>query len=698
MSDPGLADGHRLDIRPDAPGQERPREVTLPPALKKVVSVELYFEIAGSQFVGARDYQEDAFLRTYLADEGATSKSAVLAVIADGMGGHAAGNIAANLVVSTFNGSVTKGFGQEEFPPLLRECVANANDALKQSIRETPALDGMGCTLVAVAGTHGKLWWISVGDSHLYLLRDREITKKNEDHSYGGYLKRMKAQGLELEPDPSLSHNMLMSAITGEEIAEIDCPEKPLPLRAGDRLILASDGLDTLSLDNIVQCCVWSKSAKECVDNLLKAVEDAERPRQDNTTVIVIDVLQRQSPVESTGTLTESTQAATKNLRLEHDQRGTLPSTASPTKAPTSKAKTLHPVGTKTSAGRPRYALIAILILAMLLLGFFFIGQSEEELPGGEKAEGSAAVNAPQPAPLSTQAVPEQLQRELEAGTDDNPRPPTPAEAAESTRDSPRRVPDAELLAGVSFQDPLASGGTGPVMIALAGGAFQMGSSSLSIIAEERPQHEVVVRPFAISKHEITIEEYLRFAKATRRRMPAGLPKNKSLYPMHSVSWEDAHAYTRWLSEETGSEYRLPSEAEWEYAALGGTDTPYWWGFKVGQNHAHCQKCETGLDTEQPTQIGRFSANPFGVHDMAGNVAEWIHDCFHESYDGAPADGSVWEGGDCTHRVVRGGSFHSAPPGIRSQARGKRRPNDTYDTVGIRVVRHVKMRPQAPTN
>lgn len=674
---------------------EKHRELILPPAPKHIVSVELYFEIAGSQSLGARDYQEDAFLTTYLDDERATSKSAVLAVIADGMGGHAAGNIAANLVVSTFNGSLTKGFGQADFPPLLRECVANANDALKGSIQETPALDGMGCTLVAVAGTREKLWWISVGDSHLYLLRDRELVKKNEDHSYGGYLTRMKAQGLELEPDPSLSRNMLMSAITGEEIAEIDCPEKPLPLRAGDRLILASDGLDTLSLDIIVQCCAWSKSAKECVDNLLKAVENAERPRQDNTTVIVIDVLQRESLVENKTTVTESPQDATKSLRLEQDQRGTV-SSAPATKATTNKTTSLDPVRTRTGVGRPRYAAIAVLFLAVLVVGFFSVGTGKKELPGGEKAEGSAVGDASQPDPLSTHAVPELLQRNLGAGTHGSRRPRTPVEATESTSDSPRPVSDAELLAGASFRDPLASGGAGPVMIALEGGAFQMGSSSLSIIAEERPQHEVVVRPFAISKHEITTADYLRFAKATQRRIPAGLPKDKSLYPMHSVSWEDAHAYTRWLSEETGNEYRLPSEAEWEYAALGGTDTPYWWGFKVGPNQAHCQKCETGLDTEQPTQIGRFAANPFGLHDMAGNVAEWIHDCFHESYEGAPTDGSVWEGGDCTHRVVRGGSFHSAPPGIRSRARGKRRPNETYDTVGIRVVRHLKMTPQTP--
>jgi formylglycine-generating enzyme required for sulfatase activity/serine/threonine protein phosphatase PrpC len=647
--------------------------------------VELYFEIAGSQFIGARDYQEDAFLTTYLDDEGTSSKSAVLALIADGMGGHAAGNIAANLVVSTFNGSVTKGFGQEEFPPLLRECVASANHALKESIRETPALDGMGCTLVAVALSRGKLWWVSVGDSHLYLLRDRELTKKNEDHSYGGYLERMKAQGVELDPDPSLSRNMLMSAITGEEIAEIDCPEKPLQLRAGDRLILASDGLDTLSVENILQGSAWSKSAKECVDNLLKAVEDADRPRQDNSTVIVIDVLQRASFTDTQNASAESTQAAAKNFRLEHAQTSTL-STTPPPRVAKSRAKPLHAVGTKTAGSRRRNAAGAFLIFSLLIAGLFFIGKSGKNLQPDEDAEPAAAphaVDAPESDRFSTQTAHEKS-------------PPQPKADPSNSEPPPTRVDDPSP--GATFQDPLASGGEpGPIMIALAGGTFKMGSSSVSLFVEERPQHEVVVKPFAISKYEITIAEYLHFAKATGRKLPSGLPKQKSHYPMHLVSWEDAHAYTRWLSKETGSEYRLPSEAEWEYAALGGTDTPYWWGFEVGQNQAHCQKCETGLDPEQPTRVGRFDANPFRLHDTAGNVAEWVHDCFHESYDGAPTDGGVWEGGDCTHRLVRGGSFHSAPPGIRSRARSKHRPNDIYDTVGIRVVRDLKMISQAPS-
>ena len=129
--------------------------------------MELVFEISGDQIDGARDYQEDAFLVTYLDDdEGGDGKSSALVIMADGMGGHAAGNIASNLVVSTFNKAFTGDFGKDVTPEVLRVALAKANAALTESIRETPALDGMGCTMVTAVFSKGKVFWISVGDSH----------------------------------------------------------------------------------------------------------------------------------------------------------------------------------------------------------------------------------------------------------------------------------------------------------------------------------------------------------------------------------------------------------------------------------------------------------------------------------------------------------------------------------------------------
>ena len=668
--------------------------------------MDLYFEIAGSQILGAREYQEDAFLTTYLDDVDGSAKSAMLAVIADGMGGHAAGNIAANLVVSTFNASVTKGLGKNELPTLLRESLLTANNALKEATRETPALDGMGCTMVSVAAAKGKLWWISVGDSHLYLLRDRKLDKKNENHSYGGYLDRLKAQGLELEPDPALARNMLMSAITGEEIAEIDCPPEPLELRAGDRLVMASDGLDTLSPGAIIQFCAWSQSPKECVEALLKAVEDAGRSRQDNTTILVIDVLQRERSLDKQAPAADGISKSSGGLLLGKDQSATSASQAAARSLATEQ-RSQEIAGTKGKrTGQRTFAVAATISFLLVGVASFWLDHSDHQTSDQETTAIHIPKRIPESAPTGTEEPPPiwatpaspPPQERIAAGAKKSTRaselePAPESDSPQMSIDSREPVAAPKLLSLANLRDPLAAGGSGPLMIALPGGTFQMGSSNLSIMAEERPQHAVTLKPFAISKHEITVAEFARFAQQTGRHMPAGMPKDKGPYPITGVSWEDALAYTRWLSQETGQRYRLPSEAEWEYAASAGTETPYWWGFKVGQNQAHCQKCDTGLDTERPTQIGRFKANPFGLHDTAGNAAEWVHDCYHESYDGAPSDGRVWEGGDCTYRVVRGGSFHSPPPAIRSRARGKRRPHAGYDTVGIRVVRDMGVSP-----
>src|SRR3990170_2375012 len=135
-----------------------------------------------------------------------------------------------------------------------------------------------------------NIWWASVGDSHLYLVRNRELNKINADHSYGGFLDAMSKAGTPVEPEPGLARNMLMSAITGVDIADIDCPTSPLQLKHGDRIIICSDGMDTLSDGKIIQYSDWSESPKECVDALLNAVEEAESPKQDNNTGLMIGI------------------------------------------------------------------------------------------------------------------------------------------------------------------------------------------------------------------------------------------------------------------------------------------------------------------------------------------------------------------------------------------------------------------------
>jgi serine/threonine protein phosphatase PrpC len=231
-------------------------------------STPLDLDIAGAQIIGARDVQEDAFLISHLSDD-----TAVL-IVADGMGGHAAGNIASNMAVQTFNRHVTKYYPGTELATVMREAVQEANKTIADMIGETPALSGMGCTLIAAVAHEGGLSWASVGDSHLYLLRGGTLGKLNADHSYGGFLDRMATLGQPVEPEPGCARNMLMSALTGEEIIEIDCPDTGTGLMSGDWVIASSDGLNTLSDESIVTIADGASSARECAERLLAAWKD----------------------------------------------------------------------------------------------------------------------------------------------------------------------------------------------------------------------------------------------------------------------------------------------------------------------------------------------------------------------------------------------------------------------------------------
>ncbi len=262
------------------------------------------------------------------------------------------------------------------------------------------------------------------------------------------------------------------------------------------------------------------------------------------------------------------------------------------------------------------------------------------------------------------------------------PRPAQPEPA-------PVDVARPSFAPGATIRDPLKVGGKGPLMVKIPGGSFQMGGAASALAPDERPRRSVAVKPFAMSKYEVTFAEYDRFAKAARRKRPDGKDWDRSTHPVVNVSWDDAYQYARWLSKQTGHNYRLPTEAEWEYAARGGSKTTYWWGYRIGKENAHCFDCKSGLHPRKPAKIGLFKPNPVGVHDSAGNVWEWVHDCYHPNYKGAPDDGSVWEGGDCTRRVARGGSFSSASTSLRSAKREKFVSHQGYDDVGIRVVREL---------
>lgn len=221
--------------------------------------------------------------------------------------------------------------------------------------------------------------------------------------------------------------------------------------------------------------------------------------------------------------------------------------------------------------------------------------------------------------------------------------------------------------------------GACPAMVALSGGTFRMGSPESEPGREpiEGPAHEVTVKPFSISKTEITYAQWLACVEdgGCNGYCP-GAPASDTM-PAAAISWRDATAYAKWLSAETGRTYRLPTEAEWEYAARGGTSTAYWWGEKFDAAKAPRDKIREATSLPE---------NPFGLQGMLGNVSEWTEDCYVNGYTEAPADGSAVTSGDCSRRVVRGGGVKSSPSAHRSANRARLSVTTRDRQYGFRVV------------
>jgi formylglycine-generating enzyme required for sulfatase activity len=247
---------------------------------------------------------------------------------------------------------------------------------------------------------------------------------------------------------------------------------------------------------------------------------------------------------------------------------------------------------------------------------------------------------------------------------------------------------------GQVFRDRLKSGGDGPEMVVIPAGKFRMGDIQGKHGKEELPVHEVKIpKPLAVSRYEITFDQFDKFAEATGRKLPEDEGWGRGHQPAIHVSWNDAVAYAAWLAQQTGNRYRLPSEAEWEYAARGGTKTVYWWGNEMKQGLANCLGCGSRWDSKQPAPVGSFKPNPFGLYDTSGNVSEWVQDCRHENYQGAPSDGSAWEekdGGDCAVRGIRGGMWLWAYDYVRSSTRFRNRPTRSARALGFRLVREIE--------
>ncbi len=276
-----------------------------------------------------------------------------------------------------------------------------------------------------------------------------------------------------------------------------------------------------------------------------------------------------------------------------------------------------------------------------------------------------------------------------------------------------------------------------PLMVAVPTGSFMMGSTAEETdregappeeVTRERPRHSVSVNRFSLGVAEVTRDQFDAFVRATGHRAGGpcwvydraqgkgiesgvndwrdpGFPQGGD-HPVVCVNWDDAKAYVDWLSQNTGKAYRLASEAEWEYAARAGTTASRYWGDSrsdpaclnanvADRTRAAAHNLVTSDDNIfQCTDghiftalVGRFQANAFGLHDMIGNVFEWTEDCYHDSYNGAPTNGSAWVAGDCSFRVARGGSWSNQPRFVRSAYRLRDPASLRSYILGFRVAR-----------
>ncbi len=233
---------------------------------------------------------------------------------------------------------------------------------------------------------------------------------------------------------------------------------------------------------------------------------------------------------------------------------------------------------------------------------------------------------------------------------------------------------------------------TCPEMVVVPAGSFRMGDLNDAGFSDEKPVHEVrIPRSFAVGLYEVTFAQWdACVAEGGCSHRPGDRGWGRGSQPVIGVSWSDAQGYLRWLTEKTGARYRLLSEAEWEYVARAGSSSKYSWGNALGRNQANCDGCGSRWDNRSPAPVGSFRPNRFGLFDVHGNVMEWVQDCWHGSYLGAPGRGAAWGaagGGDCAQRVLRGGSWLNFPRDPRSALRFKASAGARTSNFGFRVAR-----------
>ncbi len=666
------------------------------------------FRIATCKTRGMRKMQEDACGFRSLGDSSQTGSGAqassdrFVLVLADGMGGHAGGATASTTACSVFLEEYVRS--NEPIRVRLGTALGKCNSALNEIVDREPELAGMGCTLVGVSLEGGRLQWVSVGDSLLYLIRrDRSIRRLNSDHSMWPVLQQMVLSG-EISAADAEQHphrHALRSALTGEPIPQVDLPEEDCEIGPGDWIIVGSDGLLTLSESQIAE--TLDRNSKMGPEGVAKALIDAiameHRPNQDNATVIVANA---SSIAGDTEELVPSDGVAGADSRTAETVRLVSSDRAEPVLRAWSRLRHALELGLAAANGAVpalnrwpwlRFTLASITAVAAFLLYFLTLVQH------------SATSTSYQPARQDN--APQAGRTAVAAAVVNNPQGRWFLPGAGKTE---------------SFKDcPVC-----PEMVVVPAGSFTMGSSESEPERENRqkdtegPLHEVTIgEPFAVGRFAVTRDEFEAFVKDSSRRMDGGCDvrtggdwridsarsyrspgfEQTGSHPVVCVNWNDAKAYVAWLSRKTGKNYRLLSEAEREYVARAGTKTAFWWGpsITLAQANYSGDYSSSSYPYEGDGQIGEhlqktapvksFQPNPWGLYQVHGNIWEWVEDCWNETYNGAPSDGAAWTAGDCGSRVIRGGSWDNPSRALRAAQRHRFFTAHRDYHLGFRVAR-----------
>jgi formylglycine-generating enzyme required for sulfatase activity len=313
--------------------------------------------------------------------------------------------------------------------------------------------------------------------------------------------------------------------------------------------------------------------------------------------------------------------------------------------------------------------LIAALVACNIAIlgGLFFLLQQKQtgnQAPTLAERAASPAVtaNTPQPPPAPPPGLVEKPNGSAPVAA--------PAQAPlEAAKENASPAPPAAPIAA----QPM------PEMVSIPGGAFSMGSDD---DPSEKPIHRVTVKPFSIGKFPVTVREWNACVAAKGCSYE---PTGDDDAPVTNLSWTDTQQYVDWLSKITQKPFRLPTEAEWEYAARAGTRSKFWWGEQPEAAMANCKGCNEPYESSHPLKVGSFKPNPLGLYDMGGNIHQWMTDCWHENYQGAPSDGSAWVENDCLSRVIRSGSWKNDPSYVRPSNRDHYDATVRYPTHGLRV-------------